>query len=758
MMRRKKRLLAVLLTVLLISQMFPAAVLAAGNETGSCGEGLTWSLNPNSGVLTITGTGAMTDYDFYSLRWNGLEADIKSVVIHNGVTAIGAYAFYNCANLRSVSIPRSVARIGEGAFEICDNLTDVNLPAALTRIAPFTFSGCFSLKRMDLPDKLTVIDNSAFTDCAGLQEIRIPEGTAVIGGSAFRNCASLSAAALPSSIVSIGAGAFSGCDALSAVAYGGSEHDWAMIELWYDNDPLIDATRTCADTPVSKPLRDATFTLPSGLQNVPYAGSGLTALGVFPSGAPGSTFSLSGGCLPEGLALGENGMLSGLPKEGGLFAFTVTSGGAERFLILRVLTLRRDFDNVALNDEGYRFYAMERWDGTVHTYNIDNMEPAGFRDQYILCEGPFAEFSALYLDGVPLAAGSGYTAEPWSLGETLSGTKINIPAKTFESVSSEEHTVHTIAVVFQGESGVHFTAQYFYILAGITFEILTNDADRTADFQATANRGDGTVSTSNGLFTRNNTGASNSGASQNGGNSSGGLFNRNAEPAATQTVSYYTEKEVAAPYTQSYSLGFSDIKFPVTLYLPALQTFTDDLSGDAWYYDNVNWVYQRGLMNGMSTTSFAPEQKITMEQALMVLYRISRALNNANPQVQKVDWSIGISEDQWYYVPAAWAMTEGILSGVDFSAGRPLARGDMAMILYHWFTWNGITLPDGAGVSFADENEMPAEVAAAFRSLKELRIFQGDGDNRMDFTGLTSRAQFAALTQRICTTALIRAW
>lgn len=752
--RGKKRLLAVLLSVWLILQMFPLPALAAGQVTGACGEKLAWSLNPNSGVLTVTGTGAMTDYDLYSLRWNGLEADIRSVVIHNGVTSIGAYAFYNCANLRSVSIPRSVTRIGEGAFEICDNLTEADLPAGLTRIAPFTFSGCFSLKRVDLPDGLTVIDNSAFTDCAGLEQIQIPEGTAVIGGGAFRNCTSLSEAVIPASVVSIGAGAFSGCGSLSAVTYGGNGHDWAMIELWYDNDSLIDADPTCGDASVSKPLRDASFTLPSGIQNVPYRSKSLTALGVFPAGS--ANFTLSGGCLPEGLAMGKDGTLSGLPKEGGLFAFTVTSGGTRRFLILRVLTLRRDFDNVALNDEGYRFYAMERWDGSVHTYNVDNMEPTGLRDQFILCEGPFDGFSALYLDGAPLAAGSDYTAEPWSL-ESLSGTKINIPSETFERVSSGEHTVHTLAAAFGSGSEVSYTAQYFYILSGITFEILTNDADRIADFQTSANRGDGTVSTSVGLFKNSAAGASNSGASRKGGSTSAGMLSRETESAAKKTTGYNTSKKTAVSYAESNQSEFSDSKFPVTVSSSVLQAFTDDISKDAWYYENVNWVYQRGLMSGMSKKSFAPDQEITMEQVLMVLYRISRALNNANPTAPNAG-NVGISKDQWYYAPVAWAVSAGIMKGIKFTAGQPLTRGDMAKILCRWFEWNGIALPDGTGVSFKDEKEMPAEVAAAFRSLKAFRIFEGDGDGRMAFTSLTSRAQFAALAQRICAKDLSRAW
>lgn len=751
---RMNRPLAVLMTVLLILQLLPVSVLADDQESGVCGEGLTWSLNPVSGVLTITGTGAMTDYDLYSLRWNGLEADIRAVVIHDGVTSIGAYAFYNCANLRSVSIPRSVTRIGEGAFEICDNLTDVNLPAGLTRIAPFTFSGCFSLKHIDLPDGLTVIDSSAFSDCASLEQIQISEGAAMIGGGAFRNCTSLSEAVLPASVMSVGVGAFDRCGALSAVAYGGSEHDWAMIELWYDNDFLIDADLTCADVSVSKPLRDATFTLPSGIQNVPYRSKSLTALGVFPTGS--ADFTLSGGCLPEGLAMGKDGTISGLPTEGGLFSFTVTSGGIERFLILRVLALRKDFDNVALNDEGYRFYATERWDGTVHTYNVDNMEPTGLRDQFILCEGPFEEFAELYLDGAPLTAGIDYTAESWSL-ESLSGTKINIPSKTFGSVSSEEHTVHTLAAAFGSGNEVSYTAQYFYILAGITFEILTDDEARIADFITTVNRGDGTVSTSTGQFIIPSTGASNSGASRGGGSTSAGVLSQTVESAAKKTSSYNTSKTTATPYAESNQSEFSDSKFPVTVKVSALQVFTDDLSKGVWYYEDVNWVYRRGLMSGMSKTSFAPDQEITMEQALMVLYRISRALNNANPTAPNVG-NVGVLKDQWYYAPAAWAISAGIMEGIKFTADQPLTRGDMATILCRWFEWNGITLPKGAGVSFTDEQEMPAEVAAAFRSLKAFQIFDGDTGGRMNFTGLTSRGQFAALTQRICTKTLSRTW
>ncbi len=114
------------------------ATFAEGLGTGTCGTNVTWYLDCN-GVLTISGTGAMTNFNSASMPWYALKNDIKSVVINSGVTSIGNYAFYNCINLTSVSIPSSVTTIKPYAFENCTSLTSVTIPSGVTSIGYYAF-------------------------------------------------------------------------------------------------------------------------------------------------------------------------------------------------------------------------------------------------------------------------------------------------------------------------------------------------------------------------------------------------------------------------------------------------------------------------------------------------------------------------------------------------------------------------------------------------------------------------------------------
>lgn len=109
------------------------ATFAEGYGAGTCGTNVTWYLSCD-GVLTISGTGTMTNYNSASMPWYALKNDIKSVVINPGVTSIGNYAFYNCINLTSVTIPSSVTTIRPEAFENCTSLTSVTIPSSVTSI------------------------------------------------------------------------------------------------------------------------------------------------------------------------------------------------------------------------------------------------------------------------------------------------------------------------------------------------------------------------------------------------------------------------------------------------------------------------------------------------------------------------------------------------------------------------------------------------------------------------------------------------
>ena len=94
--------------------------------SGSCGENLTWVMDPETGMLTISGTGAMTDYSAEGeAPWAGYGAGLKTLVIEEGVTSVGSFAFAGNSGLRTVTIPASVSSIGEQAFADCKSLSSL---------------------------------------------------------------------------------------------------------------------------------------------------------------------------------------------------------------------------------------------------------------------------------------------------------------------------------------------------------------------------------------------------------------------------------------------------------------------------------------------------------------------------------------------------------------------------------------------------------------------------------------------------------
>ena len=169
--------------------------------SGTCGENLTWTLN--DGVLTISGTGAMTDYGSSNSPFLD-RTDIQSVYIKSGVTSIGNLAFCSCTKLVNITIPDSVTRIGYNAFEGCENLTSVTLPNSIDSIYLKTFMCCYSLESVTLPDSITGIYDGAFYGCKKLKNINIPDSVEHIDTYAFKYCPNLTSLTIPSSVESIG--------------------------------------------------------------------------------------------------------------------------------------------------------------------------------------------------------------------------------------------------------------------------------------------------------------------------------------------------------------------------------------------------------------------------------------------------------------------------------------------------------------------------------------------------------------------------
>ena len=142
---------------------------------------------------------------------------VTDLVIPDGVTTIGGYAFYNCYGLTSVTIPDSVTTIGGSAFYGCTGLTSITIPDSVTSIGNYAFADCTGLTNINIPNSVTTICDWTFSNCMGLTSIIIPDSVTSIGGHAFYGCTGLTSITIPDSVTSIGEEAFYGCTCLEGV-------------------------------------------------------------------------------------------------------------------------------------------------------------------------------------------------------------------------------------------------------------------------------------------------------------------------------------------------------------------------------------------------------------------------------------------------------------------------------------------------------------------------------------------------------------
>ena len=180
-------------------------------------DNLTWTLTAD-GTLTISGTGAMKDYDYDNNRSPVYgNSSVKKVVIEDGVTSIGNSAFDNCRRLTDITIPKSVTSIGNYAFYNCSSLTSITIPDSVTSIGDYAFFYCYQLTSITLSDSVTSIGEWAFS-CCGLTSITIPSSVTSIGRYAFYKCTGLTSITIPDSVTSIGDSAFSNCNSLKTIS------------------------------------------------------------------------------------------------------------------------------------------------------------------------------------------------------------------------------------------------------------------------------------------------------------------------------------------------------------------------------------------------------------------------------------------------------------------------------------------------------------------------------------------------------------
>ncbi|MCD7853130.1 MAG: leucine-rich repeat domain-containing protein [Oscillospiraceae bacterium] len=194
----------IFLLLVCLAALFSTTALADVPQpaSGTCGDNLTWEWKYP--VLTISGTGDMEDYSATllggyngylttSAPWNYLLWVATTIIIEDGVTSIGDYAFYDpyYHNLTTVTLGDDITSIGDHAFACCSELTEIEIPDGVISIGNSAFSGCSELSSVTIPNSVTSIGSGAFEMCSSLTSITIPNSVTSIGSGAFEMCSNL---------------------------------------------------------------------------------------------------------------------------------------------------------------------------------------------------------------------------------------------------------------------------------------------------------------------------------------------------------------------------------------------------------------------------------------------------------------------------------------------------------------------------------------------------------------------------------------
>lgn len=215
-----------------VADLFSSVKASEIIDSGTCGENLTWTLDSN-GLLTISGSGEMMDYDTWDVGdyspFFYKKDDIRTVIILDGVTDIGDSVFFRCTGLTSITIPNSITGIGFEAFYGCSGLTSITIPDSATYIGRYAFAGCENLKSVNISDSVTCIDSYAFKNCVSLTSITIPDGVKSIEDGVFYACSSLDVINIADSVINIGYEAFRG------TKYYEDSSNWTNSGLYIGN-------------------------------------------------------------------------------------------------------------------------------------------------------------------------------------------------------------------------------------------------------------------------------------------------------------------------------------------------------------------------------------------------------------------------------------------------------------------------------------------------------------------------------------------
>lgn len=196
-MKKTNRIIKTALVILLIL----ASVLcftACGSSTPSVDSAsgaagvLTWSYEKDTKTLTIRGNGEMPNPASASeVAWTEVREGVEAIVVSEGVTTVGDYAFYYMPYAKTVSLPSSLTSIGKYAFGFCSALESVSIPDSVTTVGDSAFEACTALKSIVISPNVTSLGARAFALCSSLTDATVVANITELRAETFYQCKSL---------------------------------------------------------------------------------------------------------------------------------------------------------------------------------------------------------------------------------------------------------------------------------------------------------------------------------------------------------------------------------------------------------------------------------------------------------------------------------------------------------------------------------------------------------------------------------------
>lgn len=735
---------------------------ATAATSGDFGENncLHWEVTSTltSKTLTITGTGAMPDFDFPNGNlapwWNyealgmnaiseidfDIKGNLKRVIIGDGVTNVGDYALFClpaatqitlpesvtsigrygialCSKLNGISLPKAVTEIGDfglagngltavtlpnglqslgrGAFDACASLSGMTLPAAITAVPDKCFNDCTKLLTVDYKGEVTAIGERAFEGCKSLTKAPIPAGVTALGNSAFNGCIALTDVTLPAGVTAVPDACFQGCTALADMKLPGTVT--SVGHNAFTGCTALGDVRCYGAPPTVQPGGAAEHSFEPGIVTIHYNPDPVYGWTLDTDGTwQGYKVSSKGACLHTGYGTTKNTVPATCGADGRIDTICANCG-----------------DVIAT--EVIPATGAHTWDNGTVTTEPTETTPGVRTFTCAVCSQTKTEV-------IPATG-----AHTFVFTKTVapSCTEAGYDLYTCRDCGATEKRNPKPALGHKWDSGKVTTEPTEKDPGVMTYTCVICGAIKTEVIPATGPHthvwDEGTVTV--------------------------------APTETTPGVRTYTCTVCGQTRTEIIPATGSAV-CPGGAACPSFR-FRDVPAPSNWAHEGIDYCVRHGLMSGFDATTFSPDTVSTRAQIVMILYNLSGDTTDYSKYyVPFTD----VRPSTWYYNAVAWGYDKDIVAGMTPTTFAPdglITREQMAVLLYGYTEKYAPAYLGGAASlnSFPDAASVSNWAYAAMSWAVGNGLISGIASNGADYlapSGGATRAQIAAIMMRYC--------